>query len=453
MTDFSPFEFIARKQAGEAHSPDELHRFIELFMAGEVDDYQMTAWMMAVYFKGMTDDEAAALTEAMIASGKRIRFQPKPFALGDKHSTGGVGDKITLMLAPLVAAAGMGVPTISGRGLGFTGGTLDKLESIPGFRTNLTIDELTRQVAEIGVAFGAQTTELVPADKRMYALRDVTSTIRSYPLITSSIISKKAAEGIDAIVYDVKCGRGAFMQSYDEALELARWLVRVSSTFGLKAAALITDMNTPLGRAVGNWLEVDECLRALRNEVIEPDLRELTLALGGTLLSLTGAAGTPHDGWKKLDMLWTSGEGFRRFHKAVAAQGGDVQALKAGAEPHTAGASLTLEAGAAGAIFAIDAREIGFAGVELRAGRKRQEDSIDPAAGMRFHRQVGDEVEANSPVVTLFGESEELCRNVARRVRAAIRIEDVPPNDTPLILKTVTATGEMDWAEFRHSTP
>jgi len=451
MTDFSPFEFIAHKQAGEAHTSDELSRFIKRFMAGEVDDYQMTAWMMAVYFKGMTDEETAALTEAMIASGDRVRFTPKPSALGDKHSTGGVGDKITLMLAPLVAAAGVGVPTISGRGLGFTGGTLDKLESIPGFRTNLTIDELKKQVADIGVAFGAQTSELVPADKRMYALRDVTSTIRSYPLITSSIISKKAAEDIDAIVYDVKCGHGAFMQSYDEALELARWLVRVSSTFGLKAAALITDMNAPLGRAVGNWLEVEECLRALRNEAIEPDLRELTLALGGTLLALTGSVSSPHDGWKKLDLLWTSGEGFRRFRQAVAAQGGDVDSLKSGAEPHPAKASVTLEAGEAGIVYSINAREIGFAGVELKAGRKRQEDTIDPAAGLRFHRQVGDEVEANSPVVTLFGESEELCMTVANRVRKAIRIEDASPQDAPLILRAVTTTGEMDWEEFRHS--
>ena len=449
MPKLMPFEFIARKQAGDEHSQEELDQFLSQYMQGDIQDYQMTAWLMAVYFKGMTDPETTALTRAMIETGRTLSFPDFPMPLGDKHSTGGVGDKITLLLAPLVAAAGVGIPTISGRGLGFTGGTLDKLESIPGFNTNLTVEQMQQQVHDIGLAFGAQTAELVPADRRMYSLRDVTSTIRSYPLITSSIISKKAAEGIQGIVYDVKCGRGAFMQSEEEARELADWLVRISTKFGLHAAALITTMDTPLGRTVGNWLEVDECLKALRLKAIEPDIRELTLALGGTLLALTGKTKTAREGWKRLDLSWTSGDGFRRFRDAVKAQGGDLSSLNEGADPHPVAATLDIKAEKDGYLHRIDAREIGFTGVEMRAGRRKAEDEIDPSAGFYFRRQVGDEVAAGETIVTLMGADEQILQSVEQRVLKAITIEDFEPKLPPLIRAVVTIDGAMRWQEFR----
>lgn len=289
MTPQLPSEFIATKQSGKQHSREEIHAFIKGFVRKQMPDYQMTAWLMSVFYEGMSDEETVALTEAMIQSGRTLSYDFNG-PLGDKHSTGGVGDKITLLLAPLIAATGVGVPTVTGRGLGHTGGTLDKLESIPGFRTDLSIDAIQSQVKELNLAFGAQTDDIVPADRRIYALRDVTSTVRSMPLITSSILSKKVAEGIDAIVFDVKCGLGAFMQTEEEALELSRWLTRTANEFGLRSAALVTSMNHPLGATVGNWLETDECLKALRGEEVESDIRDLTLILGGTLLALLGRA-------------------------------------------------------------------------------------------------------------------------------------------------------------------
>ncbi|MCB2198014.1 thymidine phosphorylase [bacterium] len=452
MASLTPYEFISRKQAGEEYSRDELNEFLSLYMRGDIQDYQMTAWMMAVYFKGLTDKETSFLIDAMIGTGNRLSFPGFDTPLGDKHSTGGVGDKITLLLAPLVAECGLAIPTISGRGLGFTGGTLDKLESIPGFNTNLTVDEMQDQTRNIGLAFGAQTAELVPADRRMYALRDVTGTIRSYPLITSSIISKKAAEGIQGIVYDVKCGRGAFMQDEDEARELANWLVRISTEFGLNAAALITTMDAPLGRSVGNWLEVDECLRALRLKAIEPDIRQLTLALGGTLLSLCGVEKTPMEGWKKMDMAWSSGRALKRFMQAVRAQGGDVAALDEGVNPHPAEATLDITAEKGGYIHEVDAREIGFAGVELRAGRSTAEASIDPAAGFHFRLNAGDEVGEGEVIATLFGGSDSLLAQVAPRIQRSIRIEDFEPTLPPLLRSVVTPKGEFSWEEFKGMT-
>lgn len=452
MATLTPYEFISRKQAGEEYSREELHEFLTQYMRGDIQDYQMTAWMMAVYFKGLSDQETSFLIDAMIGTGNRLQFEGFDTPLGDKHSTGGVGDKITLLLAPLVAECGLAIPTISGRGLGFTGGTLDKLESIPGFNTNLTVEQMQQQTRDIGLAFGAQTAELVPADRRMYALRDVTGTIRSYPLITSSIISKKAAEGIKGIVYDVKCGRGAFMQDEAEARELANWLVRISTEFGLNAAAIITTMDSPLGRTVGNWLEVDECMRALRLKAIEPDIRELTLALGGTLLALCGVEKTPMDGWKKMDLAWSSGKGLKRFMQAVRAQGGDPAALEDGTNPHPAETTLEIRAEKSGYIHTIDAREIGFAGVELHAGRSTAEASIDPSAGFHFRLNAGDEVAEGEVIATLFGGSDTLLAQVAPRVQRAIKIEDFEPTLPPLLRSVITPEGEFSWEEFKGKT-
>lgn len=443
-----PGEFIADKQAGKTHTPQQIRDFIKGFVAGDIPDYQMTAWLMAVYFRGMELDETAALTEAMIESGATIQFDGIS-PLGDKHSTGGVGDKITLILAPLIAAAGVYVPTITGRGLGHTGGTLDKLESIPGMRTDLSVSELKEQVRELGIAFGAQTQDIVPADRRMYALRDVTSTVRSWPLITSSILSKKVAEGIDAIVFDVKCGHGAFMQKEEDAWELARWLVKTATHFGLKSAALVTNMNHPLGKTVGNWLETDECLVALRGEGIRSDMEELTFALGGTLLALIGIDESPIEGEKRIRKLWDSGAGFEMFKKAVIAQGGDAAALDAGANPHPAKASLILEAKQDGWLHGINALEMGLAGVQLGAGRKNAEEDIDPSAGFLIHPEMGGAVKKGDPLVTVLGSSDAICKEVGERISKAIDLQDTPMDIPPIIRGVVSESGEDAWLEFR----
>jgi pyrimidine-nucleoside phosphorylase len=449
MSNISPFEFIAQKQAGQAHTPEDIKRFIDDFMCDEIPDYQMSAWLMAVFFKGMTNEETVALTNAMIETGERIEFGNIYASAGDKHSTGGVGDKITLLLAPLVAAAGVAVPTITGRGLGFTGGTLDKLESIPGMRTDLSVQQIVDQIKSFKLAFGAQTSDLVPADKSIYALRDVTSTVRSYPLITASILSKKVTEGIDGIVFDVKCGKGAFMESYDEALKLSNWLVRVASCFKMKVACLITDMNAPLGTSVGNWLEIVESVRALKSEAIEPDIKELTLALGGTLLAVLGECDTPDSGWRKLDTIWSSGAGFKKFVEAVKAQGGDINSFSNMDDINKPKASLTLKADKPGYIFDINSREIGFSSIALGAGRKNVNSVIDSSAGILFHKSVGSKVVLGTPILTLFAESEELCEGIVDRVRKAVRIEDIEPKKKPLIIRAITTEGDYSWDEFR----
>ncbi len=448
MSNRLPTEFIADKQAGRTHTPTQIQDFIRGFVEGEIPDYQMAAWLMAVYFRGMELDETAALTEAMIASGTTIHFDGVS-PLGDKHSTGGVGDKITLILAPLVAAAGVKVPTITGRGLGHTGGTLDKLESIPGLRTDLSVTELQAQVRDVGLAFGAQTSDIVPADQRMYALRDVTSTVRSFPLITSSILSKKVAEGIEAIVFDVKCGNGAFMQEEKDARELARWLVKTAHHFGLKSTALVTAMNHPLGRAVGNWLETEECLVALRGEGVRDDQRELTLALGGTLLALIGIDPSPESGEKHLTEVWNSGEGFEVFRKAAIAQGGDSKALEPNAAPHPALSSYVIQAESDGWLHGINALEMGLAGVALGAGRKSAEENIDPAAGFLIHPEMGDKVKSGDPLVTVLGANDAVCKEVAGRIRQAIDLRSTPMEIPQIIRGVVSAAGEDSWPEFR----
>jgi len=444
----SPVEFIADKQTGKTHEPEQIRDFIRSFVEGGIPDYQMAAWLMAVYFRGMELSETAALTEAMIESGDRISFEGLS-PLGDKHSTGGVGDKITLILAPLLTAAGINVPTITGRGLGHTGGTLDKLESIPGMRTDLSVQELTDQVKEMGLAFGAQTKDIVPADRRMYALRDVTSTVRSFPLITSSILSKKVAEGIEAIVFDVKCGHGAFMVAEEDAWTLARWLVQTATHFGLKSAALVTSMNHPLGETVGNWLETDECLKALRGEGVRDDMRELTLALGGTLLALMGKSKSSSEGMDLIQTLWDEGRGFDVFKQAVMRQGGDPKTLEKGANPHPATAQLVIVAESDGWLHGINALEIGLSGVALGAGRRNAEEEIDPAAGFIFHKEMGDQVKSGEPLITILGPSENACNELVERVKNAIDLRKVPLEIPPLIRGVVSASGEEGWESFK----
>ncbi len=446
-----PVELITRKQSGKSHSRDEIHQLIDGFMSGEIPDYQMTAWLMAVYFRSMDKQETTYLTEAMIKSGAIVKHRNNAKPLGDKHSTGGVGDKITLILAPLVAAAGVQVPTISGRGLGFTGGTLDKLETIPGMHTDLSLNDFEDQVAEIGLAFGSQTEEIVPADKRIYALRDVTGTVRSLPLITASILSKKIAEGAEAMVFDVKCGNGAFMRTEEEAIELSEWLVQVADPFGLKCAAMITSMEEPLGEAVGNWIEVEESLLALKGEHVNNQIRELILGLAGTLVHLAGVADTPLDGEEIIRTVWDNGDGLEKFYAAVEAQGGDSSVLKNSLKVHKPGTSLEILAQSDGYVGAINAREIGFAAVALGAGRRKAEDSIDPAAGVKVHVKVGDEVKRGSHLATLQAKNEDVCGEVLSRVEAAFAIQKMRNDPQPLIKAVVTKNGISGWEEFRES--
>jgi len=444
-----PAEFIAQKQSGNNHSEEDLRDFIKNYMDGSVQDYQMSAWLMAVYFKGMTDSETATLTDAMISTGIRINQGSYIDHAGDKHSTGGVGDKITLLLAPLVAAAGLKVPTVSGRGLGFTGGTLDKLESIPGFRTTLTVDELIDQVNSIGVAFGAQTETLVPADKRIYALRDVTSTVRSYPLITSSILSKKVAEGINSIVFDVKCGNGAFMETMEEAVELSNWLVKVAHLFGVKAAAVITTMDSPLGNSIGNWIEVEECLEAFRNNHIEHDIKELTLCLSGTLLALEGITETASAGIRLIQEKWDDGSAFELFKKATECQGGSLDVFEETFNLHKPNAVLEVKALKSGYIHEIHARELGFSSISLGAGRKKADDIIDPSAGIKVYKNVGDFVSEGDVILELMASEISLCKNVLDRTQNAITIKSEKPQIHPLIRRVILENSEYDWEQFK----
>jgi len=448
----SPYEFIAEKQRGNSHKPSEIHDFIQGFIEGEVHDYQMTAWMMSVFFQGMSYEETIALTKAMIQSGNRVDLSNINDPTGDKHSTGGVGDKITLILAPLLSASGMVIPTIAGRGLGFTGGTLDKLESIPGLSTALSIDEIKDLSFRNGLAFGAQTDDLVPADRRMYALRDVTSTVRSLPLITASILSKKVAEGIGSIVFDVKCGKGAFMETEPEAIELGQWLVNCAERFELKAAALITTMDEPIGRTVGNWLETEESIDVLRRKYMPPDIVELTESLGGTLLMLAGITGNIEQGINRLREAWNNGSAFDKFSQAVNAQGGDTGVFEENHgiydQPRIV---IPLTASKSGYISEIHAREVGYCGVLIGAGRKKTDDVIDPTSGFIFKKKVGDFVQQGEEILLIMGNDESQCKTVHNRLSGGVTIMKKEPAKTPLIRKVITREGNFEWLDYRNS--
>ncbi len=447
---FIPSEFISQKQRKLPHSEGEIYEFIARFMDGSIPDYQMAAWLMAVYFQGMTIDETVALTKAFIKSGHQATHSGIKIPIGDKHSTGGVGDKISLHLAPLLAAAGMAIPTITGRGLGFTGGTLDKLESIPGFRTDLSLKEFEEFTVEHGLAFGAQTEEIVPADKRIYALRDVTSTVKSYPLIVSSILSKKVAEGIQSIVFDVKCGSGAYMETLEEAKELSTWLVQTASRFNLNAAALITAMDQPLGFTIGNWLEMEESIKYLKREVAIPDVHELTLAIGGVLLHLAGLAETPENGECHITEVLNTGSGLKKLREIMGQQDGDVSILD-GVNPYSLDSQWTIYSQSEGYICEINAREIGISSMLLGAGRMNAKDTVKPEAGIRLLVKVGDPVKKNQPLAILYSDKETLFRSLQKRVLRAFYISEIPPEKLPLVRMVITSSGESRWDDFRHT--
>jgi pyrimidine-nucleoside phosphorylase len=436
-------ELIRRKREGQALSDADVRAFVRGYTDGAVPDYQAAALLMAIYFRGLDGAELTALTDAMLHSGDVLDLSDIPGLKVDKHSTGGVGDKISLHLAPAVAACGVKVPMISGRGLGHTGGTLDKLEAIPGFSVDLTVERFREVLTDCGLALIGQTNRLAPADKKLYALRDVTGTVESIPLIAASIMSKKLAEGIDGLVLDVKVGSGAFMKTPERARELARTLVDIGRRAGKKVSALITDMDQPLGRWVGNAVEVKESLEVLSGRG-EPDLVELTLALGAEMLVLGDAARTVEEGRDKIARSLTDGTALQRFHRCIELQGGELPQSKRG---WFAEESVRVQNGA-GYVTAIDAEAVGLAAISLGAGRTRKEDEIDPGTWIWLKKKVGEPVELgedlawfSAPRAVAIKQSgvslEAGVADVTARLRNAYTVGERAPARKPLVLEVI----------------
>jgi len=441
-------DLIQKKRDGKTLAESEINFFIHAYLSGEIADYQMSALLMAIYFQGMNFDETVTLTRIMRDSGEIVDFSPLPGIKVDKHSTGGVGDKVSLILAPLVAAAGVYVPMISGRSLGHTGGTLDKLESIPGFKTRLSLKRFKKQVEEIGACLIGQTEEICPADRRIYAMRDATATVQSMPLICSSILSKKLAEGINALVLDVKVGNGAIFEDAAAAEELAMHLIRAATAFNLKTVALLTDMSQPLGVAIGNWVEVCEAIDVLKGRGPE-DTKKVTLALGAIMLQLAGKASDLADGMKQLAALLENGAAWRKFLEIVQAQEGDITFLENRDKYPTPKHRLEVKAETDGYLTAINAREIGRLCMLLGAGRKTVADAVDYTAGMLLHKKIGDRVRAGEPLFTLQNSGPPPDENFKLAVRACFKIENqsVPPQK--LLQKLFDAQGAHAFVEIQ----
>jgi len=430
--DLSPRRLIARKRDGARLTPGEIESFVRDFLDGGVADYQMSAFLMAVFFRGMSGDETAALTRVMVDSGTRLDLSRVPGIKVDKHSTGGVGDKVSIPLAPLVAACGVPVPMISGRGLGHTGGTLDKLEAIPGFRTRLSAEEFTRVLADVGYVMGGQSADLAPADRRMYALRDVTGTVESIPLIVSSILSKKVAEGTNALVMDVKFGRGAFMPDEAEAARLGRELARVGRLLGLDVRVFLTDMDRPLGRKIGNALEIAESIQLLTGGG-PADLREITVAFGAAMLVLGGKAADDLEGRRQIEGAITDRSGLERFRRLIEAQEGDPSVLDDPTRLPRAPIVETVMARADGFVLDVDPRILGEAVIDLGGGRRRAEDAIDPAVGFELALNRGDRVSRGQPLATVHAADRAAFVAAESALHEAFRIDSEPPPVRPLI--------------------
>lgn len=428
----TPAFIIRAKREGQELEPDDIRRFFDGYTEGVVQEYQMSAFLMAVFFRGMTSRELAALVDVMIGSGEVADLSTVPGVKVDKHSTGGVGDKVSIVLAPLVAALGVPVPMMSGRGLGHTGGTLDKLETIPGFRTDLTLQEYRAQMEAIGCALIGQTDEVAPLDRRLYALRDVTATVESIPLIASSIMSKKMAEGIDALVLDVKIGNGAFMPERDRATELARTMIGIGQARGRKVVALLTAMDRPLGHAIGNALEIEECVFALRGGG-PADLRHVTLELAAEMLVLGGAARDVDSARALAADALDDGRALDMMRRIIEAQGGNAAVLDdPGLLPQTAARDV-VEAETDGVVSSMDVRAIGDAAVAIGAGRRTLGAAIDPAVGFHITVKPGDEVGKGQPIATVYAADLDAARTAAAALRAAIHIGAEPALPLPLI--------------------
>ncbi len=425
---------LQKTRDGEVLSTDEIKSWITGYLQGKITDYQMSAWLMAVYFRGLSARETTDLTLAMAASGKEADWQSTGLVTVDKHSTGGVADTTTLVVASMVAAAGGKVAKMSGRGLGFTGGTLDKLESIPGFRIDLSEQEFIRQVQACGIAVVGQNHDLAPADGLLYALRDVTATVESLPLIASSVMSKKLAGGAAGIVLDVKCGRAAFMKTPEEAFQLADLMVDIGSRSGRNMVAIVSDMNAPLGTAIGNSLEVDEAVAVLSGRGGRR-LTELCLLLAGTMLEVGGIAADPEEGRALAEKVWRSGEALDKFAEWIRAQGGGTDWL--GKEPLTRADKVqTVTATASGYVTAMDALALADVAAKLGAGRIRKEDRIDLHVGVRIEVELGDWVETGETLATIYGRSQHDLQSYVEKTRQAFVLSSVY-QEPPLVYKII----------------
>ncbi len=421
-------QIISAKRDGVELVEKEINELIAGYATGDVPDYQMSAFAMAVFFQGMTPQETSTLTRAMIASGERMEW-PAGKPVADKHSTGGIGDKISIPLAPLLACCDIAVPMISGRGLGATGGTLDKLESIPGYRCNLSLDEFRGVVNFCGCSINGATRQLAPADRKLYALRDVTGTVPSVPLITASILSKKVAEGIDSLVLDVKWGSGAFMKTLDNARTLARSLVDVSSQLGVKTTAVITDMNQPLGRMIGNGIEIDESVDVLRGEGPD-DVTQLTLDFASRLAVSTGVQTDHNAALKTLQRHIDSGSALKKLEEMVANHGGDLNTPRPRAESHT------VKSGESGFVTRINTERLGLAVIETGGGRKQLGDQLDHSTGIEFLVRLGDQVEKGQPLANLFCDV-SIADYAGSLIDASIGINAATSDPLPLIVETI----------------
>ncbi len=437
---FRVIDLIRKKRDGGALSAAEIGYLVEGCTDGSIPDYQMAAWLMAVVLRGMTREETASLTHAMLHSGEVLDLSFLPAKKVDKHSTGGVGDKTSLVLAPLVAADGLYVPMISGRGLGHTGGTLDKLESIPGFRVALPVPEFHRVLKACGCSMIGQTEKVAPADRTLYALRDVTGTVESPYLICASIMSKKLAEGTDALVLDVKTGSGAFMKKEEDAVFLAELMVETGELMGKQMAALITDMNQPLGCMVGNALEVQECIEVLHGRGSE-DLRELCLELAAWMFFLGGASKTVVEGKQRAQEIIASGKAFATFRHMVELQGGDIGTIDDPTRLPTADYRVEVPSPRAGYVTAIACEQVGTACVILGGGRERKEDSVDPAVGIVVHKKIGDKVAAGESLCTIQCHSDAQAARAKALLEESYEIAAASPAQRPALIHRVIYKG------------
>ncbi|MDR0315294.1 MAG: thymidine phosphorylase [Treponema sp.] len=436
-------DIIMRKRDGKELSREELRFLISGYVAGEIPDYQISAWAMAVFFQGMSAAETASLTEVMLHSGAVMDLSGVTGPLVDKHSTGGVGDKTSLILAPIAASLGIKDPMMSGRALGHTGGTLDKLDSIPGYRTSLSAAEFKHILITDGFAMTGQTADIVPADRLLYALRDVSGTVESIPLITASILSKKAAEGAQALVLDVKYGSGAFMKNPADAEKLARSLVDTWRAMGKPIAALLTDMDEPLGKMTGNFLEVEECYDCLAPEAatshasLSADLMEVTLELAARMAVLGGKAANAAEGRALCEQALASGKPRELFMTNIASQGGDVEQFLSMRGNYRSPHRAEIAAAADGYIARIDAWKTGHAGVVLGVGRNRTEDPVSPTAGIEFHRKRGAAVKKGDPIMTVWGKDQASLEAALPRLAEAVEYSPAAPAERKLILKEI----------------
>jgi pyrimidine-nucleoside phosphorylase/thymidine phosphorylase len=435
-------DIIRAKRDGEPLSREAIDAFVAGVTDGSWPDYQASALLMAIVLRGMASAETAWLTDAMVRSGTRVDLSSIPGIKVGKHSTGGVGDKVSIVLAPLAAACGVVVPKMSGRGLGHTGGTLDKLEAIPGFRISLSLDEFKSALKDVGCCLISQTKDIAPADKKLYALRDVTATIESIPLISASVMSKKLAEGSDAVVLDVKCGSGAFMKTLDEALVLARSLVSIGTANGVRTEAFITSMDAPLGRAVGNALEIQECIEALRGQG-PPDLETVIVTLASRMVMIGGQARDSRESEARVRAALASGAALQKFEAVVARQDGDARVVADPSLLPRAAHARPLPASRDGYLSALDAELIGRSSMLLGAGRDRVDAAIDPAAGIILDRKPGDRVTAGQPVMTLYYNDARRLDEAFGLAQRAIQLADIPPPAVPLVHAWVHAEGEQ----------